>query len=74
MNRARLIGITLILIGITGLVIGRFTYTKDKSRVDLGPVGIEVRDRQTVHIPPLLAGLSLAGGVVLTAAAGGRRA
>ena len=65
MSIMRIVGIVLIALGIIGLVTGSLTYTKDKDRVDVGPVGIEVKNEETVRIPPALSAVALAGGVVL---------
>lgn len=72
MNGARLAGIVLLVGGILALVYGGFTYTKSSSEADLGPVSIEINDKETVNIP-LWAGV---GAIVIGAAAltmGGKR-
>lgn len=72
-NMMRVIGIALIVLGIVGFLVGRFTYTKDTDKVELGPIGVEVKDKETVRIPQALAALSFAGGIVLVAAGSRRR-
>jgi hypothetical protein len=61
-----ILGVVLVVLGIAGLVAEGFTY-KDKDRVDVGPIGVEVEHDKKVRIPRALAALSLASGVVLTA-------
>ena len=73
MNTMRVVGIVLILLGIVGFLVGRFTYTKDTDKVELGPIGVEVKDKETVRIPTVLSALSFVGGVVLVAAGARRR-
>jgi hypothetical protein len=65
MSVMRIIGIVLVALGIIALVSGSLTYTKDKDRVDVGPVGIEVKDEETVRIPPALSAVAVIGGVIL---------
>ncbi len=68
MKPGTIIGIILIVIGVTGFALGGFSFTKKEKVVDLGPIEATADDKKTVPIPPLLAGLALAGGVVLVIA------
>ena len=56
----------LLALGILALAYGGFSYTKDTDKVNLGPVHVEVRDRERVNIP-LWAGAAIAivGGILL---------
>jgi hypothetical protein len=60
-----IIGIILIVIGVVGFALGGFSFTKKEKVLDVGPIEATADDKKTVPIPPLLAGLALAGGVVL---------
>lgn len=66
MNGTRTIAIIMMVLGALGLAYGGFTYTKSTSRTDLGPLSIEVKDKERVNIP-LWAGVVLlvAGGAML---------
>jgi hypothetical protein len=66
MKGTKLVGAILLGLGILALAYGGFTYTKDTDAVNLGPIHIEVQDRERVNIP-LWAGLGAAivGGVLL---------
>lgn len=70
MNGTKVLGIVLLVGGILGLAYGGFTYTKSTSTTDLGPISLEVKDRERVNVP-LWAGLGLAvvGGALLLAPA-----
>ena len=66
MSGTKLIGTLLLVAGLLGLAYGGFTYTKDTDRAKLGPITIEVKDKERVNIP-LWAGVGLAviGGVLI---------
>ena len=66
MSAVKIVGIVLIAAGILGLVYGGFSYTKDTDKVDVGPIHLEVKDKERVNIP-LWAGVAAAivGGVLL---------
>jgi hypothetical protein len=65
MKPGTIIGIILIVIGVAGFALGGFSFTKKEKVLDVGPIEATADDKKTVPIPPLLAGLALAGGVVL---------
>ena len=66
MNRINLLGVMLLGLGILALVYGGFTYTKDTDKVEIGPVQLELRNRETVHIPVWLGiAASALGGALL---------
>ncbi len=67
MRLSQWIGVILIVLGVVGLLRGGVNYTKDKKAVDLGPVEVNVEDRERLRIPPALAATSLLGGVALVA-------
>lgn len=59
------IGILLIVIGIVGFAMGGFTFTHEKKDVDLGPLQIEHRKKESVPIPPALSLAALLAGAGL---------
>ena len=65
MTPKRIVGGILIVIGLVGLLWGGFSWTDEKTVVDIGPIEARTRERKTIPIPPLVGGLILAGGVVL---------
>ena len=65
MNPTKVIGIILIVLGVAGLAMGGFTYTKDTHEAKIGPVELAVKEKETVNVP-LWAGIgAIALGVVL---------
>ena len=66
MSALKIVAIILIVAGIAAVVVGQFTYTKKTDEVNLGPIHLEVKDKETVNIP-LWAGVGVAivGGVLL---------
>jgi uncharacterized membrane protein len=66
MNAMKMAGIVLIVAGILGLAYGGFSYTKETHQVKLGPVGLSVKEKETVNVP-LGAGVGaiVIGGVLL---------
>ena len=73
MNTRTLVGAVLLAIGILALAYGGFTYTEDTDRVDIGPIHLEVKDKERVNIP-IWAGvlISVAGGVLLASRSRGQ--
>lgn len=62
---ATIIGIVLVIVGVIGLAAGGFSYTKEKTVVDIGPLKATADTKETVPIPPVLGGIALVGGIVL---------
>jgi drug/metabolite transporter (DMT)-like permease len=67
MKPGTIIGIILIVLGVVGFALGGFSFTQKEKVLDLGPIEATAEDKETVPIPPILAGLALVGGVVLVA-------
>jgi drug/metabolite transporter (DMT)-like permease len=74
MTAKRIIGMILVVIGLVGLLWGGLSWTDEKTVVDIGPIEARTRERKTIPIPPLVAGLVLAAGVVLVFVPDRRRA
>ena len=65
MKAATLVGILLIVIGIVGFAMGGISFTHEKKDVDLGPVQIQHKQKDTIPISPILSTLALLGGIGL---------
>ena len=66
MKGTKLLGMALLVLGLLALAYGGFTYTKETHSAAVGPIKIEVQDKERVNIP-LWAGLTVAivGGILL---------
>jgi UDP-N-acetylmuramyl pentapeptide phosphotransferase/UDP-N-acetylglucosamine-1-phosphate transferase len=73
MSAARIAGIILIVIGLVGLVWGGFSWTQEKTIVDIGPIEATARERETIPITPVVGGLALVAGIVLLVIPGRKR-
>jgi drug/metabolite transporter (DMT)-like permease len=51
MNRWKAAGLVLLVLGVLGLVLGSFTYTKERHEAEIGPLEISVEDTERVNIP-----------------------
>ena len=67
MKPGTIIGILLIVVGVVGFALGGFSFTHREKVLDVGPIEATAEDKETVPIPPILAGLALVAGVVLVA-------
>ena len=72
MKPGTIIGLILIVLGVVGFALGGFSFTRKEKVLDVGPIEATADDKDTVPIPPILAGLALVGGVVLVAASARR--
>lgn len=66
MNSMRVVAVVLIIAGALALGYGGFTYTKEDHQAKLGPIEVNVKEKQTVNIP-VWAGIGaiVIGGVLL---------
>jgi len=65
MKAPTLIGLLLIVIGIIGFAVGGISFTHEKKAVDLGPVQIDKKEKESIPIPPILSTIALVGGIGL---------
>jgi uncharacterized membrane protein YidH (DUF202 family) len=65
MKPTTILGIALIVLGVVALAYGGITYTQREKIIDIGPVQATADREKTIPLPPILGGLSLAGGVAL---------
>lgn len=62
MKASRIIGLTLVLIGILMMVYGGFNYRKKVNDVQIGSVELSVSKNQFVYIPFWVGIVSIAAG------------
>ena len=66
MKPLAIVGIVLIVLGIAGLAIGRFSYTTEEKVVDVGPIEATVDEEHHIAIPDVAAiAAILAGGALV---------
>jgi len=51
MNAIKILGIVLIVAGALGLMYGSFSYTKETHEAKLGPLELQMKEKETVNIP-----------------------
>ena len=65
MGPVKIAAIVLIAAGALGLAYGSFSYTKETHSAKLGPIELQIKEKETVNVP-MWAGLgAIAAGVVL---------
>jgi hypothetical protein len=65
MKAATIVGILLIILGIIGFATGGLSFTHEKKDVDMGPVQISHKTKDTFPISPVLSTIALIAGVGL---------
>jgi hypothetical protein len=63
----RWIGVALVVLGIVGLVLGGFSFTKDEKKAEIGPLEIRVEEKERFPVPPWLGLVAIAAGLTLVA-------
>jgi hypothetical protein len=68
MAGTKIVALILLIGGVLALIYGGFTYTKSESEANIGPIELEVKDRERVNIPMWAGVLGVViGGVMLMA-------
>jgi uncharacterized membrane protein YphA (DoxX/SURF4 family) len=66
MNPMRIAGIILLVLGLAGLLTGGFSFTKNTTKAELGPLKLQVQEKESINVPQWLSlGAMLVGGVLL---------
>lgn len=66
MDALRIVAILLIVAGALALAYGGFSYTKETHQVDVGPLHMEVAEKQQVNVPVWAGvGAIVVGGLLL---------
>ena len=66
MTATRIVGIVLLVLGIAGFFTGGFSFTKNTTQAQLGPIKLQVQEKEDVNIPQWLSlGAIVLGGVLL---------
>jgi hypothetical protein len=51
MSALKIVGLVLILAGILGLVYRSFSYTKETHEAKIGPLELQLKEKETVNVP-----------------------
>jgi TRAP-type C4-dicarboxylate transport system permease small subunit len=68
MNAMKLVALVLVIGGILGLAYGGFSYTKENHEAKIGPIELNVKEKEHVNIP-MWAGIGaivIGGALLLT--------
>jgi TRAP-type C4-dicarboxylate transport system permease small subunit len=65
MNATKLVAILLIAGGALGLLYGGFSYTKETTKANIGPLTLQVKETERVNIPLWVGVAAIVGGIVL---------
>lgn len=66
MTTLRIVGAILLVLGLAGFLTGGFSFTKETTRAQLGPLALSVKGRESVNVPQWLSlGAIAVGAVVL---------
>ncbi len=65
MNASKLVAIFLIVGGALALAYGGFSYTKETSAANIGPLTLQVKETERVNIPLWVGVGAIVGGIVL---------
>jgi hypothetical protein len=67
MNGRKILGVILLAGGLLALAYGGFSYTQERHEAKLGPLELQVKDKERVEIPPWAGVVAVVGGIVLLA-------
>lgn len=61
----KIVGIVLIVAGVLALAYGGFSYTKETHKAEIGPIKLQVKEKEQVNVPQWAGIASLVVGIVL---------
>jgi hypothetical protein len=67
MSALKIVGIILIVAGTLGLVYGSFSYTKETHDAKIGPLELQLKEKETVNVPVWagVAAIAIGAGLLL---------
>jgi hypothetical protein len=65
MNAVKIVGAILILAGTLALVYRNFSYTKETHEAKIGPLELQLKERETINIPTWAGVAAIVAGAVL---------
>jgi hypothetical protein len=66
MSPRRIIGLTLVALGMVILLWGGVFWTDKDTIVDTGALEVQTKERRGVALPPIVGGVVLVSGIILT--------
>lgn len=61
----RILGVSLIALGILALVYGGITYNSQKTVLDVGGIKATATEHKTIPVPPIAGAVALIAGVLV---------
>jgi hypothetical protein len=65
MNVMTVIGVTLIVLGVVGLIYGGISYVSSENVVDVGSMHVQVDQKRQIPVSPIAGVAAIAVGVIL---------
>ncbi len=65
MSPLKIVGIVLIVAGVLALAYGGFTYTKETHKAEIGPLKLQVAEKEQVNVPQWAGIAAIVAGVVM---------
>jgi hypothetical protein len=74
MKPLAIVGVLLIVLGIAGLIIPRFTYTTEEKVLEVGPIVATAEKEHAINVPDIAGVVAVLAGAALVFASRRRRA
>ena len=65
MSTMSIVAVILIIVGVTALAYGGFSFTTKEKVAEIGPLKLEKEKTRSFPLPPVVGVVSLIGGVAL---------
>ena len=65
MSTIKIAAIVLIVVGLLGVMYGKFSYTKETHEAKLGALELSFKEKQTVNIPAWAGAGAIAAGALM---------
>jgi len=65
MSTIKIAAIVLIVVGLLGVMYGKFSYTKETHDAKLGPIELSFKEKQTVNVPAWAGVAAIAAGAAM---------
>jgi hypothetical protein len=74
MKPLAIVGVLLIVLGIAGLVVPRFSYTTEEKVLEVGPLVATAEKEHSINVPDIAGVVAVLAGAALVFASRRRRA